>query len=72
VVKWLEDNGVPVDPSKTELLKTVKGAKVDSAPVTLRGHPEAVVPKQYVRYLRVWLDPRLRFKVHTQKVVERG
>ena len=52
MVKWLENNGVPVDPSKTELLKTVKGAKVDSAPVTLRVHPEAVVPKQYVRYLK--------------------
>lgn len=41
-VQWLEDNGVPVDPAKTEFLRLAKGLKVDSAPVTLKGYPRPV------------------------------
>lgn len=71
-IKWLKDNDVPVAPSKTEVLSLAKGKKVDSTPVTLLGHPKPVSPAKNVRYLGVWLDPELKFKVHAQKVAERG
>lgn len=31
-----------------------------------------LVPKQSVRYLEVWLDATLKFKIHAQQVVKRG
>ncbi|RYP71349.1 hypothetical protein DL771_004837 [Monosporascus sp. 5C6A] len=71
-IRWLRDNAVPVAPEKTEFLRLAKGKKLDHPPVQLRDHPRPVKPASAVRYLGVWLDPELKFKVHAQKVAARG
>jgi len=71
-IKWLRDNGIPVDSTKTEFLRLAKGLKLDSTPVTLLDHAAPVAPRPNVRYLGVWLDPTLKFKTHAQEVAARG
>lgn len=72
VIRWLADNTVPVEPAKTEFLRLAKGQQTDSEPIRLESHPEPIRPSASVRYLGVWLDPTLKFKIHAQKVANRG
>ena len=71
-IKWLRDNAVPVALEKTELLRLANGKKLDSTTLTLIDHPRPLTPAASLRYLGVWIDPELKFKVHTQKVAARG
>lgn len=71
-VRWLVENGVLVDPGKTEFLRLAKGLKLDDTPITIPGQPYPVKPAPAVRYLGVWLDPILKFKVYALKMAVRG
>lgn len=65
-------NGVPIDPTKTELLRVALGNKLDFTPVEVEEHQAPLKPAAAVRYLGVWLDSTLKFKVHAQHVAKRG
>jgi len=71
-IHWLKQNGVPADPGKTEFLRLVRGYKLYSTPVKLKWHNQPLKPAASVRYLRVWIEPTLKFKVHAHEVAERG
>lgn len=64
----MEKNRVPVDSAKTKFLRLAKGLKIDDTPVTILGYPYPVKPALAVRYLGVWINPILKFKVHALKV----
>jgi len=72
LLRWLQSNGVPVDPGKTRALKFAVGAKVHDKALRLEGHNHPVPASTSVRYLGVWLDPRLTFKEHAKQVSHRG
>lgn len=66
------ENGILVDLIKIEFLRLTKGFKLDNTPITIPELPYLVKPTLAVRYLRVWLDPILKFKVYVLKVAARG
>ncbi|RKK55616.1 hypothetical protein BFJ69_g17700 [Fusarium oxysporum] len=65
MVRWGAANGVSFDPKKTEGMHFSR-SKLETAPAIRHGdvekHPEAAM-----RWLGIWLDSRLSFRVHAEK-----
>ncbi|RKK51436.1 hypothetical protein BFJ69_g17940 [Fusarium oxysporum] len=64
MVRWGAANGVSFDPKKTEVMHFSRG-KLRSTPAVRHGdvekHPEAAL-----RWLGIWLDSRLSFRIHVE------
>ncbi|KAK7592656.1 hypothetical protein V3481_007266 [Fusarium oxysporum f. sp. vasinfectum] len=65
MVRWGAANGVSFDPKKTEVMHFSR-SKLETAPAIRHGdvekHPEAAM-----RWLGIWLDSSLSFRVHAEK-----
>ncbi|KAL9572136.1 hypothetical protein ACKAV7_003714 [Fusarium commune] len=65
MVRWGAANGVSFDPKKTEVMHFSRN-KPETAPAIRHGdvekHPEAAM-----RWLGIWLDSNLSFRVHAEK-----
>jgi ribonuclease HI len=65
MVRWGAANGVSFDPKKTEVMHFSR-SKLETAPAVRHGdvekHPEAAM-----RWLGIWLDSSLSFRVHAEK-----
>ncbi|RKK39565.1 hypothetical protein BFJ69_g18522, partial [Fusarium oxysporum] len=65
MVRWGAANGVSFDPKKTEVMHFSR-SKLETAPAIRHGdvekHPEAAM-----RWLGIWLDSNLSFRVHAEK-----
>ncbi|KAF6518244.1 hypothetical protein HZS61_002322 [Fusarium oxysporum f. sp. conglutinans] len=65
MVRWGAANGVSFDPKKTEVMHFSR-SKFRTAPAVRHGdvekHPEAAL-----RWLGIWLDSRLSFRIHVEK-----
>ncbi|TVY62678.1 putative 115 kDa protein in type-1 retrotransposable element R1DM [Fusarium oxysporum f. sp. cubense] len=65
MVRWGAANGVSFDPKKTEVMHFSR-SKLETAPAICHGdvekHPEAAM-----RWLGIWLDSSLSFRVHAEK-----
>ncbi|RKK09713.1 hypothetical protein BFJ65_g16158 [Fusarium oxysporum f. sp. cepae] len=65
MVRWGAANGVSFDPKKTEVMHFSQ-SKLETAPAIRHGdvekHPEAAM-----RWLGIWLDSSLSFRVHAEK-----
>jgi hypothetical protein len=65
MVRWGAANGVSFDPKKAEVMHFSR-SKLETAPAIRHGdvekHPEAAM-----RWLGIWLDSNLSFRVHAEK-----
>ncbi|KAJ3455531.1 hypothetical protein MRS44_017013 [Fusarium solani] len=65
MVRWGAENGVSFDPKKTEAMHFSR-SKLRTAPAVRHGdvkkHPESAL-----RWLGIWLDSRLSFRIHVEK-----
>jgi ribonuclease HI len=65
MVRWGAANGVSFDPKKTEVMHFSR-SKLRTTPAVRHGdvekHPEAAL-----RWLGIWLDSRLSFRIHVEK-----
>jgi hypothetical protein len=65
MVRWGAANGVSFDPKKTEVMHFSRG-KLKIAPAVRHGEVEKY-PEPALRWLGIWLDSRLSFRVHVEK-----
>ncbi|KAM6513286.1 hypothetical protein FALCPG4_18932 [Fusarium falciforme] len=65
MVRWGAENGVSFDPKKTEVMHFSRG-KLRTAPAVRHGDVEKH-PESALRWLGIWLDSRLSFRIHVEK-----
>ncbi|RKL06834.1 hypothetical protein BFJ70_g16980 [Fusarium oxysporum] len=65
MVRWGAANGVSFDPKKTEVMHFSR-SKLRTAPVVHHGGVEKH-PESALRWLGIWLDSRLSFRLHVEK-----
>ena len=65
MVRWGAENGVSFDPKKTEVMHFSR-SKLRTAPAVRHGDVEKH-PESALRWLGIWLDSRLSFRVHVEK-----
>jgi hypothetical protein len=65
MVRWGAANGVSLDPKKTEVLH-FSSSKLKIAPAVRHGEVEKH-PESALRWLGIWLDSRLSFRIHVKK-----
>ncbi|GKU10992.1 unnamed protein product [Fusarium langsethiae] len=65
MVRWGALNGVSFDPKKTEVMHFSRG-KLRTAPTVRHGASEKH-PEPALRWLGIWLDSRLSFRIHVEK-----
>ncbi|KAF5721341.1 reverse transcriptase domain-containing protein, partial [Fusarium mundagurra] len=65
MVRWGAANGVSFDPKKTEVMHFSR-SKLRNAPAVRHGDVEKH-PETALRWLGIWLDSRLSFRVHVEK-----
>jgi ribonuclease HI len=65
MVRWGAANGVSFDPKKTEVTHFSR-SKLRTAPAVRHGDVEKH-PELALRWLGIWLDSRLSFRVHVEK-----
>nr|CEG03719.1 unnamed protein product [Fusarium acuminatum CS5907] len=65
MVRWGALNGVSFDPKKTEVMHFSRG-KLRTAPAVRHGASEKH-PEPALRWLGIWLDSRLAFRIHVEK-----
>jgi hypothetical protein len=65
MVRWGAANGVSFDTKKTEVMHFSRG-KLRIAPAVRHGEVEKH-PEPALRWLGIWLDSRLSFRVHVEK-----
>ncbi|KAF4460560.1 reverse transcriptase [Fusarium albosuccineum] len=65
MVRWGAENGVSFDPKKTEVMHFSR-SKLRTAPAVRHGDVEKH-PKPGLRWLGIWLDSRLSFRIHVEK-----
>ena len=65
-----ETQGVQFDPGKTELIHFTTQRTPITIGVTVSGL--VIAPKQLVRWLGIWFDPKLAFKAHIEKRVNQA
>jgi hypothetical protein len=63
---WANCNGIQFDNSKTELIHFSNSRNPES-PELLLPNGTIIQPSQVVRWLGIWLDPKLNFKEHCNK-----
>ncbi|CZR35886.1 uncharacterized protein FPRO_17006 [Fusarium proliferatum ET1] len=65
MVRWGAANGVSFDPKKTEVMHFSR-SKLRTTPAIRHGDVEKH-PEPAIRWLGIWLDSRLSFRVHVEK-----
>ncbi|KAJ3455198.1 hypothetical protein MRS44_013798 [Fusarium solani] len=65
MVRWGAENGVSFDPKKTEVMHFSR-SKLRTAPAVRHGDVEKH-PESALRWLGIWLDSRLSFRIHVEK-----
>ncbi|KAF4336512.1 endonuclease reverse transcriptase, partial [Fusarium beomiforme] len=65
MVRWGAANGVSFDPKKTEVMHFSR-SKLETAPAIRHGYVEKH-PEAAMRWLGIWLDSNLSFRVHAEK-----
>ncbi|KAJ3454128.1 hypothetical protein MRS44_018022 [Fusarium solani] len=65
MIRWGAANGVSFDPEKTEVMHFSR-SKLRSSPVIRHGDV-VKQPESALRWLGIWLDSRLSFRVHVEK-----
>ncbi|KAF5714461.1 reverse transcriptase [Fusarium mundagurra] len=65
MVRWGAANGISLDPNKTEVMH-FSHSKLRTAPATRHGDVEKF-PDSALRWLGIWLDSRLSFRIHVEK-----
>ncbi|KAJ0128294.1 Uncharacterized protein HZ326_28607 [Fusarium oxysporum f. sp. albedinis] len=65
MVGWGAENGVSFDPKKTEVMHFSR-SKLRTAPAVRHGDVEKH-PEPALRWLGIWLDSRLSFRIHVEK-----
>lgn len=65
MVRWGASNGVSFDPKKTEVMHFSR-CKLRTAPAVRHGDVEKH-PEPALRWLGIWLDSRLSFRLHVEK-----
>ncbi|KAM6508463.1 hypothetical protein FALCPG4_19002 [Fusarium falciforme] len=65
MIRWGAANGVSLDPEKTEVMHFSR-SKLRSSPAIRHGDV-AKQPESALRWLGIWLDSRLSFRVHVEK-----
>jgi ribonuclease HI len=65
MVRWGAANGVSFDPKKTEVMHFSR-SKLRTSPVVHHGGVEKH-PESALRWLGIWLDSRLSFRLHVEK-----
>jgi len=65
LVHWGAANGVSFDPKKTEVMHFSR-SKLSTAPAVRHGDVEKY-PELALRWLGIWLDSRLSFRIHVEK-----
>ncbi|RKK75713.1 hypothetical protein BFJ68_g18084 [Fusarium oxysporum] len=65
MVRWSAANGVSFDPEKTEVMHFSR-SKLRTSPAVRHGDVEKY-PEPALRWLGIWLDSRLSFRVHVEK-----
>ncbi|TKW60303.1 MAG: hypothetical protein DI628_08940 [Blastochloris viridis] len=65
MVGWGAENGVSFDPKKTEVMHFSRG-KLRTTPAVSHGDVEKH-PEPALRWLGIWLDSRLSFRIHVEK-----
>lgn len=71
VMKWCQDKGLTVNPSKTDVLIVTNRKKLGRFPdVKIEGR--ALEIKDSVKYLGVIIDKRLNWQLHINKVIDKA
>jgi hypothetical protein len=65
MVRWGAANGVSFDTKKTEVMHFSR-SKLRTAPAVRHGDAEKH-PESALRWLGIWLDSRLSFRLHVEK-----
>ncbi|KAL7758307.1 hypothetical protein ACKLNR_012834 [Fusarium oxysporum f. sp. zingiberi] len=65
MVRWGAENGVSFDTKKTEVMHFSR-SKLRTAPAVRHGDAEKY-PEPALRWLGIWLDSRLSFRLHVEK-----
>ena len=71
IERWCRENGLTVNPSKTELILFTKRRKLGSYRLPVM-YNEPLILRQEVKYLGVILDSKLNWKKQVQKVTQRA
>lgn len=70
VANWMNNNGLQLAPEKTEVALLTTKRKI--APVQFEVQGVAVRPKGALKYLGVWLDTKLTFATHVDKIIQKA
>lgn len=65
VTRWIQSNGIQLEPSKTEALIVCGRRRLSPVTLNLRGHP--CTTKDKVKYLGVWMSRAGHGKVHAKE-----
>ena len=78
--KWLRSRGLKVDQAKSDLIHFTKSNRgrhtgngpAATIPTNTPGETRSIEPSKLIRYLGVWLDPKLSFTEHVQKTTSKA
>lgn len=70
VSNWMQQRRLALAPEKTEAVLLTKRRKIQ--PITFSIHRVNIKPCGALKYLGVWLDTKLNFKVHVNKTVQKA
>lgn len=70
VADWMRQNLLELAPQKTESVLLTKKRKLDTISFELLGNK--VEPQSAIKYLGIWLDPKLAFHEHVRKAIEKA
>ncbi|XP_051165709.1 uncharacterized protein LOC127284355 [Leptopilina boulardi] len=70
VVKWMKSRKLTLAPEKTEAVLLTNKTKLDPIEFDMQG--VKIKPGNYIKQLGVWIDKKLTFKEHVNKVLEKA
>lgn len=70
VANWMRKNLLDLAPHKTEAVLLTKRRKIPDLTFNLLGN--TITPKGSIKYLGIWLDSKLTYTVHVNRIIEKA